>query len=409
MPRRAAVRGARRDGRAGDRRRRRRRQRGQRRQQPADARSLQRTSRCCARSSALRTIRARARRSPPCAKRWPRSTRSRCRGSATRPRRSVPWSSTGRRRSPTGLSRRRRSTRSAGSGETCTDTGRAIGDLESAFYAAQIAHHDEIAIQASACLNLLCLDRAHDLRMGQHWTRQAEALLATLPRSPEAGSVDGLREVAMLLVAEDRLEEWAQASCSGRSRCRRERIGRRRTSTWALRCSTSRLRLHELGRDGEAEPVIARAVALFTNLFGDDNGRVAIALLDEAEILTSLGRSRRRAPISIKALAIWQAQRREPGVRRLRPARRGAPRAGAGAPEARHATRSKPSCGCLDRPIRRPAPRRSSRSPRRCGHRRASARALAMLADKARATLARHPGQQAEGRPHRRVAAALIR
>ena len=73
LPRRASVRGARRDGRARDRRRRCRRQCGGRREQPADARSLQRRRDVARRHPALRTIpRTRARVEALARRRWPR-------------------------------------------------------------------------------------------------------------------------------------------------------------------------------------------------------------------------------------------------------------------------------------------------------------------------------------------------
>jgi tetratricopeptide (TPR) repeat protein len=66
--------------------------------------------------------------------------------------------------------------------------------------------------------------------------------------------------------------------------------------------------LHELGRDQEAATKIRRAIDIFVNLLGEDNGRVALASVNECEILTSLGRfDQARAAIQ-NALGIWQRQ-----------------------------------------------------------------------------------------------------
>jgi tetratricopeptide (TPR) repeat protein len=57
---------------------------------------------------------------------------------------------------------------------------------------------------------------------------------------------------------------------------------------------------------------MARALTVFISLFGDDNGRVAIALLDEAEIFTALGRFREARADLDRALAIWKTRGASP-------------------------------------------------------------------------------------------------
>jgi tetratricopeptide (TPR) repeat protein len=194
-------------------------------------------------------------------------------------------------------------------GESCMDTQRAIRELETAFYAAEAARHDEVAIRASACLNLLWLDRARDLPMGRLWTRHGEALLARLPGHPLM-QVYVAHAKALLMVAEDRPEE-ALNDTQRALQIQESVFGPMNVDVAGALINVA-LRLHELGRDREAEPVIARSVATFTKLLGEDNARVAVALLDEAEILTELGRFEQARADLDRALAIWKARGASP-------------------------------------------------------------------------------------------------
>jgi eukaryotic-like serine/threonine-protein kinase len=194
-------------------------------------------------------------------------------------------------------------------GETCTDTVVAIGELEDAVLAAEASHHDEIAIEGSMYLNLMWLDRAHDLRMGRYWTRHAQALLARLPGHPKLEAWMAQAN-ALLLGAEDRLED---ALGEGRRALaiQEATLGTIHVDVGASLVIVA-MRLHDLGRDAEAAPLIARAVVVFVKLFGDANGRVAVALLDEAEILTQLGQHARARADLERALAIWKSHGASP-------------------------------------------------------------------------------------------------
>ena len=189
-------------------------------------------------------------------------------------------------------------------GVTCTDPAQAIGLLEDAVFAAESSHHDEIAIEASMCLNLLWLDRVHDLRMGRHWTRHAQALLARFPGHPRLQAWMAHAQ-AQLLIAEDQQEGALEETRRALS-IQENTLGETHLDIGSSLLNIA-LRLHELGRDGEAAPFIARAIAMFTKLLGEDGGLVAMALLDEAEILTELGRHPQARVDLERALAIWRA------------------------------------------------------------------------------------------------------
>jgi len=189
-------------------------------------------------------------------------------------------------------------------GETCTDSSHAIPQLEDAAYAAAASRHDEVAIEAIVYLNLLYLDRSHDLRMGRYWTRQAQALLERSPGHPKLEAWVSHAK-AILMVAEGDSERALVEQ--RRALAIQERLLGDSVDAGASLVNVAE-RLHELGRDGEAAPVIARAIEMFTKLFGDENGRVAVALLDEAEILTGLGRYQQARIDLERALSFWQTQ-----------------------------------------------------------------------------------------------------
>jgi tetratricopeptide (TPR) repeat protein len=189
-------------------------------------------------------------------------------------------------------------------GEACVDTTRAVSQLEEAAFTAQAANHDEIGLQAAIYLNLLYLDRVHDLRMGRYWTRHAEALSGRFSGHPRL-DIWMLGAKSALLRADGRAEDALLEQ--RRALAKQEALlGKTHVDVAATLLNISLL-LHELGRDAEAEPVIARAVELFTTLFGRDSARVAVAVLDEGEILTELGQFDRARADFEKALAIWRA------------------------------------------------------------------------------------------------------
>jgi tetratricopeptide (TPR) repeat protein len=140
--------------------------------------------------------------------------------------------------------------------------------------------------------------------MGKHWTRLTEARLTRLPGHPKLEAWMAQAK-AILLVAEDRVED-ALAEQRRALSIQEGLLGETHIDVGASLVNVA-MRLHELGRDGEAKPVIARALAVFTKLFGDDNARVAVALLDEAEILTELGMYEQARADLERALAIWRA------------------------------------------------------------------------------------------------------
>jgi len=189
-------------------------------------------------------------------------------------------------------------------GESCGDTSRAIEQLEEASLTAQAANHDEIGFRAATYLNLFYLDRVHDVRMGRYWTRHAQALASHFHGRTDL-EVWMLTANAELLRSEGRLEEALGEQRRALSK-QEGLLGATHAGVAASLLNVA-LVLHDLGRDAEAAPVIARAVSLFVTLFGGDSARLAVAVLDEGEILTELGAHDRARADFEKALAIWRA------------------------------------------------------------------------------------------------------
>ena len=189
-------------------------------------------------------------------------------------------------------------------GESCGDTPHAIEQLEDATFTAQAANHDEIGFQAAIYLNLFYLDRVHDLRMGRYWTRHAQALASHFRGRPDL-EVWMLTANAELLRSEGRLEEALAEQ--RQALVKQEGLLGAEHGGVAASLLNIALVLHDLGRDAEAAPVIARAVSLFARLFGADSARLAVAVLDEGEILTELGEHDRARADFERALAIWRA------------------------------------------------------------------------------------------------------
>jgi tetratricopeptide (TPR) repeat protein len=189
-------------------------------------------------------------------------------------------------------------------GEACVETTRAVAHLEEAAFVAQAVNHDEIGLQSAIYLNLLYLDRVHDLRMGRYWFRHAEALSGRFTGHPRL-DIWMLGAKGALLRADGRLEEALVEQ--RRALAKQESLLGKTHVDIAASVLNIALLLHELGRDAEAELVIARAVDLFTTLFGRDSARLAVAVLDEGEILTELGQYDRARAAFEKALAIWRA------------------------------------------------------------------------------------------------------
>jgi serine/threonine protein kinase/tetratricopeptide (TPR) repeat protein len=187
--------------------------------------------------------------------------------------------------------------------DTCVDPSEAVGALEEAVLAAESSHHDEIAVQASTILAGAYADHFHDARMARHWIRLGEAILERFPGHPQ---LEAWIAVSRAIISRsegaygDALREEQRALALKQSLPVRSELDVSMTSV------NLALTLHELGRDAEAQPIIEGAVTTESAILGEESGRVAIALLDEAEILTGLRRYEEARAAIEKALADWQ-------------------------------------------------------------------------------------------------------
>jgi len=222
----------------------------------------------------------------------------------------------------------RLSTRSAGWAETCTDSARAIPQLEDAAYAA-IASRPRRGSRSKrwAYLNLLYLDRSHDLPHGEALDagkrrRSSSARPATRSWKPGCRT-----RKAILLVAEGDSER-ALAEQTPRRLAIQERLSGDSLDAGASLVNVAE-RLHELGRNNEAAPVIrARDSNVHQAVRRRERAASRLRLLDEAEILTELGRYQQARIDLERALAFLADAGRQHVVRRLRPPVPRAPRAG---------------------------------------------------------------------------------
>ena len=67
-----------------------------------------------------------------------------------------------------------------------------------------------------------------------------------------------------------------------------------------------------MGRDAEAIPIGDQAIEVFTNLFGGDSTRVAQALVNQSEYLTSVLRFEAAHAAIARALGIWKSNQASP-------------------------------------------------------------------------------------------------
>jgi serine/threonine protein kinase/tetratricopeptide (TPR) repeat protein len=194
-------------------------------------------------------------------------------------------------------------------GETCTDVTKAIGELEDAVFAAEASHHDQISIEANMYLGAFYASRLHDTRMARNALRHAEAVLARFPGHPilEAWLADVQADVSF---NEGRLDEALQRS--QKVLALKEAVLGPSHFDVAISASNVALKLHALGRDAEAAPLILRAVDLLTKFFGRDSTRVAVPLVNEAEILTGLGRFADAHAVLDEALMTFKRQKASP-------------------------------------------------------------------------------------------------
>jgi len=187
--------------------------------------------------------------------------------------------------------------------DTCFDIRQASADLEDAVMAAEASRHDEIAIAASAWLATAYADRTHDARMGRHWMRHGEAIFARFPGRPDLEARLAVSRGAVL-AGEGRFEEALQEEL--RAIALQESM-RGPTSLGVGDYDNNAANyLHELGRNEEAEAYIRRARAIYAGLFGDESGRVALASLNESEILLGLGKLQPAREALTKAQMIWE-------------------------------------------------------------------------------------------------------
>jgi serine/threonine protein kinase/tetratricopeptide (TPR) repeat protein len=202
-------------------------------------------------------------------------------------------------------------------GNFCGDVAPAIESLESAVFAAEASHHDEIAVEAASYASVMYADRERDTRAARRWLRYADAILGRLPGHPilEAHTIlawgtveqaegkfgDGAREQKRALA----LVEQALGPLHPDSAIAAMNLGNA---------------LHELGRDDEAEPYGRRAVETFERLVGPEGAQVAVAVYDWGEQLAGLGRTAEARQACERALAIWTKENASPffvGLARL--------------------------------------------------------------------------------------------
>ena len=191
-------------------------------------------------------------------------------------------------------------------GETCTDTRKAIAELDEAVFAAEASRHDQVAIEANYYLGGLYAGRFHDTRVARNALRHSQAVLARFPGHPtmEAWLLDAEADIAS---DEGRYEE--ALSESQKVLALKESTLGSSSFDVAISASNVAIKLHALKRDAEAEPLMRRAVDLFTKLFGSDSTRVAMALVNRVEILTGLGRFVEAGTALEEALVTFKSQK----------------------------------------------------------------------------------------------------
>ena len=190
-------------------------------------------------------------------------------------------------------------------GDNCMDPLKAIDCLEDAVFAAEASHHDEVAFRAAVMIAPFFSDRIRDLRMARFWVRYAEAILTRFPGHP---LFEAWLAVSRAVVFEfnglydEEIREHQRALDIKLSV-----LGSSHIDT-AISMMDLAVALHDDGRDAQAEPIMARAIALFVDLCGPDSTRVALASLDLSEILTGLRRFEGAHNAIDRAIAIWKAK-----------------------------------------------------------------------------------------------------
>jgi tetratricopeptide (TPR) repeat protein len=194
-------------------------------------------------------------------------------------------------------------------GEACIDARKAISELDDAVFSADASRHDQVSIEANLFLGTFYSNRVHETRMARSALRHGEAVLARFPNHPtlEAWLADAEAQVEF---DEGHLEE-ALRQAQKVLALKETALGSSPFDV-AVSASNVALKFQALGRGAEAEPLIRRAVDLFTGLFGGDSTMVAVALVNEAEILTGLGRFPEARAALDNALVTFKKQQATP-------------------------------------------------------------------------------------------------
>ena len=190
-------------------------------------------------------------------------------------------------------------------GETCTSAATAISELDDAVFSADASHHDQVSIEANLYLGTLYANRVHNTLMAKNALRHAEAVLARFRDHPILAA--WLADVrADISLDEGHLEEALLESKKVLA-LKENALGASDFDV-AVSASNVAVKLHALNRDLEAEPLIVRAVELFTKVSGSDSTLVAVALVNHAETLTGLGRFAEAHTALERALATFRSQ-----------------------------------------------------------------------------------------------------
>jgi tetratricopeptide (TPR) repeat protein len=190
--------------------------------------------------------------------------------------------------------------------DTCFGTRQALVDLEDAVMAAEASRHDEIAIEASSWLAGASADRVHDVRMGHHWIRLGEAILARFPGHPALEARIATSR-GVVLSAEGRFEEALHEE--QRAISIQETLLGPNSLDVGMSANNAAVYLHSLGRDEEAEAIVRRSLSIFSQIFGEDSGRIGVTSLNESEILTGLGRFEAARAALARARAVLEQQK----------------------------------------------------------------------------------------------------
>jgi serine/threonine protein kinase/tetratricopeptide (TPR) repeat protein len=190
-----------------------------------------------------------------------------------------------------------------GLGNSCMEPSKAMAYLEDAAYAAEAARHDEIAIQAATMAGHLYCDRLNDVALARHWLRYGQSILSRVPGHPLLEAYMAQARVGLFEVEgrdQDAIPEAKRALDLKRS------VFTEDNAEVAIAELDLGLALHGVGRDEEAESLLAHGVATVTKVAGERSGLLALLLLDYGEVLTSLQRFAAARTALERALSIWQ-------------------------------------------------------------------------------------------------------